>query len=92
MTKMDLAGAIYEAHGGLSRREALGIVEKIVGKVADSLVSGLKVTVSRFGKFHVAERRARKGRNPRTGEEFHIAPHRAPVFQPSKILLDRIND
>ncbi len=51
--------------------------------VEDALRRGSEVTVSGFGKFHVSERGARMGVNPRTGERIQIAASRVPRFTPA---------
>jgi len=50
-----------------------------------------KFTLVGLGSFQAKERAARKGRNPRTGEELDIAASRLPSFTASKALKDKIN-
>ncbi|MFK7943663.1 MAG: integration host factor subunit alpha [Paracoccaceae bacterium] len=90
MTRSDLSEAVYREIG-LSRNESSELVESILTRVADSLVSGDTVKISSFGTFAVREKGARMGRNPKTGEEVPIQPRRVLVFRPSHILKDRVN-
>ena len=55
-------------------------VDAVIKSIEDALRSGEDVSFTGFGKFHVAERGAREGRNPRTGETMQIAASRVPRF------------
>ena len=90
-SKADLADAVYRIHGGLSRREAVHLIDVIFGRIARSLESGRPVLISGFGSFEVHQRGARKGRNPRTGEIVSINASRRPVFRPSKTMVRGLN-
>jgi DNA-binding protein HU-beta len=68
------------AESGLSKKDAGAAVDAVLGAIEDSLKSGDEVNFTGFGKFHVAERGAREGRNPRTGETMTIAASRVPRF------------
>lgn len=86
MTKADLARAIYDRHGGLTNREALRVVDLIFDIMRDRLATGERVRIVGFGTLEVVERKPRRGRNPTTGEEIWLAPHRALVFRPSRSM------
>jgi DNA-binding protein HU-beta len=58
--------------------------------VTGALKKGEKVTFSRFGSFEVKERKARKGRNPKTGEEVPIPAKKRVKFNPSKSLKNAL--
>ena len=64
----------------LSRKDAERAVNAVLSTIEGALKSGDEVTFTGFGKFHVAERGAREGRNPRTGETMQIAASRVPRF------------
>jgi DNA-binding protein HU-beta len=68
------------ATSGLSKKDAGTAVDAVIGTIEDTLKSGGEVSFTGFGKFHVAERGAREGRNPRTGETMTIAASRVPRF------------
>jgi DNA-binding protein HU-beta len=68
------------AKSGLSKKDAGAAVDAVIGSIEDSLRSGDEVSFTGFGKFHVANRGAREGRNPRTGETMTIAASRVPRF------------
>jgi DNA-binding protein HU-beta len=65
---------------GLSTKDAGGAVDAVLGTIEDTLKRGGDVTFSGFGKFHVAQRGAREGRNPSTGEKIRIAASKVPRF------------
>ncbi len=92
MTKKDLADAVYNVHGGLSRREAARLVDRMLNVMKESLSDGEKVQISRFGVFEVQHKHSRIGVNPLTGEKIDIPEHNAIVFRPSTHLKDAVND
>jgi DNA-binding protein HU-beta len=65
---------------GLSKKDAGAAVDAVLGTIESELRGGGEVAFTGFGKFHVAQRGAREGRNPRTGETMHIAATRVPRF------------
>lgn len=74
------------ANSGLSKKDAGDAVDAVLQTIEDALKRGSEVTFSGFGKFHVAERGAREGRNPSTGEKIQIAASRVPRFTPGSGL------
>jgi DNA-binding protein HU-beta len=60
------------------------------GIIAATLKSGGKVTLAGFGTFEARQRKARTGRNPRTGEMIQIPARKSPAFRPGKTLKDEI--
>jgi DNA-binding protein HU-beta len=68
------------AKSGLSKKDAGAAVDAVISSIEDSLRGGDEVSFTGFGKFHVANRGAREGRNPRTGETMTIAASRVPRF------------
>ncbi len=83
MNKEELVTAIA-AKTGLTKKSAEEVLDAVLDTVADTVRDGDRVTLSGFGTFLLVERAARKGRNPRTGEEIQIAPRKAPRFLPGK--------
>ena len=68
------------ADSGLSKKDAGAAVDSVLSAIESELKSGGEVSFTGFGKFHVAQRGAREGRNPRTGETMTIAASRVPRF------------
>ena len=79
MTKSQLVDAIV-ARTGLTRKQSTDAIDAALGAVEDVLGRGGEVSLSGFGKFTVAERGARQGVHPRTGEPMKIAATRVPKF------------
>ncbi len=68
------------ADANLSKKDAGAAVEAMLGTIESELRGGGEVAFTGFGKFHVAQRGAREGRNPRTGESMKIAATKVPRF------------
>jgi DNA-binding protein HU-beta len=79
MTKSDFVDQVASA-SGLSKKDAGTAVDAVLGTIENALKSGDEVSFTGFGKFHVAQRGAREGRNPRTGESMTIAASKVPRF------------
>ena len=75
----------------LNQRTAGHAVKAVVTAILDSLVAGAAVRVSGLGTFNVAERPARKGRNPQSGETINIAARKAVRFHAGKAVKDALN-
>ena len=76
---------------GLQKVDVEKVLKAFTETVADELKKGEKIQLVGFGTFEVAERPAREGRNPRTGETMKIAASKAPKFKAGKALKDSIN-
>jgi DNA-binding protein HU-beta len=79
MTKSDFVDQVAQS-SGLSKKDAGTAVDAVLGSIEKALSSGDEVSFTGFGKFHVAQRGAREGRNPRTGETMTIAASKVPRF------------
>ena len=79
MTKNEFVDRVAST-SGLSKKDSGSAVDAVIRSIEDALGSGEEVNFTGFGKFHVAERGAREGRNPRTGETMTIAASRVPRF------------
>ena len=85
MNKTELVAAIAEK-AGLSKKDAEGAVKAFTDTVAEQLKAGEKIQLVGFGTFEVAERAARTGKNPQTGEAIKIPASKAPKFKAGKAL------
>jgi DNA-binding protein HU-beta len=79
MTKSDFVDQVA-SESGLSKKDAGSAVDAVLGTIEKALKNGDDVSFTGFGKFHVAQRGAREGRNPRTGESMTIAASKVPRF------------
>ena len=85
MTKADIVSTLYEKIG-LSKKETAHIVEVVLETIKENLEKGEKIKLAGFGNFVVRRKVARKGCNPKTGEEIEISRRRVVTFRPSQIL------
>jgi len=90
MTKKELSEKIHRKIG-LSKRESAEIVEYFFEQLKKNLTAGNGIKLPRFGSFRVQQRKARKGRNPSTGETIEIGSRKAVVFKPSRFLRDAMD-
>jgi len=75
---------------GLTKRTSREAVDAMISAITDSLGREEKVTLIGFGTFQVRERKARKGRNPQTGETIQIPAKKVPKFSPGKGLREKV--
>ena len=85
MTKADLVEEIA-TKTGVSKNHTALIVDDLLSTISKALSDGHHLEIRGFGTFKVRERRARRARNPRSGEEVLVPAKLVPVFKPSKEL------
>ena len=90
VTRADLAEAVHE-EVGLTRQDCAELVERTLELTAQALERGEQVKLSGFGVFQVRAKRARMGRNPKTGEPAAIEPRRVIGFRASQVMKARID-
>jgi len=90
MTKADLIDDVSRAIE-MSRKDSEVVVETIFESIVKSLQGGDKIEIRGFGSFRTRQRRARSGRNPKTGEKVSVPAKTIPFFKPSKELKDLVN-
>jgi len=89
MTKQQIIDAIATTTER-PKAEVETVVDSLLGEIGKALRSGERVDLRGFGSFAVKDKKARQGRNPKTGETIQIAARRAATFKPSKELSDRL--
>jgi DNA-binding protein HU-beta len=89
MTKQELIDKISSG-ADLAKADAARALDAFIDGVRAALKKGQKVTLVGFGTFSVSKRKARKGRNPRTGQEIKIPATKIPKFTAGKTLKDAI--
>ena len=90
LTKQDVVEQVY-IELGLPKNQSVEVVETLLEIIKSSLESGDDVLVSGFGKFQVKAKKARRGRNPATGETLMLGPRRVVTFKCSGKLREKIN-
>lgn len=89
--KADIVDSIVSNVEGLTKRQAGEAFDTVFETITDFLKKGDRVQLPSFGSFSVATRAARKGRNPRTGEEIAIQESNNVRFKTGKELKEIIN-
>ena len=89
MNKTELIEAVSKGVK-LTKRETGQILDALLETITDTLSKGEKVTLVGFGTFQIMQRKARRGRNPQTGEELQIPAKKVPKFVPGKGLREKV--
>lgn len=89
MNKNELIATIAEK-SGLTKKDAGAALDVAVEAITEALKKDDKVQLVGFGSFWVKERKARTGKNPRTGESVKIPATKVPVFKAGKALKDAV--
>ena len=90
MTKAEIVAKVAE-DVKVTKKVAEGAFQTIIGCIEGALKKGEKTTIVGFGTFSVADRKARKGRNPQTGKEIKIAAKKVPKFTAGATLKALVN-
>lgn len=91
MIKNELIRAIQEEVGGISERETWQYVTFVMEAMTDALSRGETVKITNFGVFEPHEKKARKGRNPKTLEEAEISARTVVRFRNSEVVFQALN-
>jgi integration host factor subunit beta len=90
MTKAEIIKILAD-QVGLTRRQAAEVLSLVLDRVVDAIQRGEKVELRGFGSFRTRKRRARAGRNPRTGAQVSVPPKVVPYFKPGKQLRETLD-
>jgi DNA-binding protein HU-beta len=90
MNKAELIDAIA-SDAGLSKADAKRALDGFVGATTSALKKGDRISLVGFGSFSVSNRAARMGRNPKTGQEIHIAAKNVVRFKAGSELSGKVN-
>lgn len=91
LTKIDIAENLVEKCG-LDKRVAKQLVEQFFEEIRATLEKGEEVKLSGFGNFSVRDKKARPGRNPKTGEDVAVSARRVVTFKAGQKLRDRVEN
>ncbi len=89
ITKLELADHLHKKMG-LSKKDCLGFVNSFFTEISNSLERGEEVKLSGFGNFSLLKKKARPGRNPKTGKEYVVSARTSISFKPGRKLRDKI--
>ena len=91
MIRSELVQKIAEDNPALNVADAERIVSTIFDEIISTISSGDRVELRGFGAFSVKKRKARIGRNPKTGDAVSVESKHIPFFKTGKLLRDRLN-
>ena len=89
MNKSELVEAIAQG-SGVTKADANRVLDIFMSTVTDVLKSGDQIALTGFGTFATSNRSARKGRDPRTGNEIEIKASRVAKFKAGKLLKEAV--
>ncbi len=96
MTKSEFIDAIYqranEEGADITKKDTNALFDLIFDTIAETVDDEERFLVPGFGTFELRHRKARKGRNPQTGEEIEIPASNTVGFRPSSNLKDLVNE
>jgi len=90
MPKAEIVKTLKEKAGFSTLAQAEAAYDKLFDILGAALKNGDAVSISGFGSFKVVQRKARKGRNPQTGQEIQIPASKAVKFTPGKALKENL--
>ena len=89
MTKKEIVKNISET-SGLTQLKTKEIVQQTFSAIIQALSRAGRIELRNFGVFEVKERKSRKARNPRTGEEVLVPPKKVVTFKPGKEMTQQV--
>ena len=90
MTRKEIAKKISE-HSGITVLLALEAVQMVFDGIIETLLDEGRIELRNFGVFAVKRRRARKARNPRTGEKLSVPERSVVTFKPGREMEERVH-
>jgi nucleoid DNA-binding protein len=91
VTKKEIVKQISEQIG-LTQLKTKEIVQKTFDAIVETLIRETRIELRNFGVFEVKRRKARKARNPRTGEKVDVEPKNVVTFKPGKEMEERVRN
>ena len=91
MTRSELIAKLAAKNPTLYHRDIERLVGTILDEIGSALEQGNRVELRGFGAFSVRYRKARVGRNPRTGSSVQVAEKKVPFFKMGKGMRERLN-
>ena len=91
MTKKEIAIKIAD-ETGIKQIVVKEVVQKTIDAMIEALAKGETLELRNFGVFKIKERKARTGRNPRTGESVPVPPKKVVTFKPGLIMKQRVRE
>jgi DNA-binding protein HU-beta len=90
MNKGELVDQVA-AKASVTKKQADAVISAAVEAIMEAVSEGDKVTLVGFGSFESRDRKAREGRNPKTGDKMQIPATRVPAFSAGKLFKDKVS-
>ena len=90
VTKADISSAVHREIG-LSKADSMSLVAGCLNQLSGALISGENVKLANFGTFKLTHKKARYGRNPRTGQEAMVSARTVVTFKAAPLVITRVN-
>ncbi len=91
MTKSEIIDILARKQSHLSSKDVELSIKLLLDAMGETLSDGGRIEIRGFGSFSLHHRTARKGRNPKTGDQVSLPPKYVPHFKPGKELRERVN-
>ncbi|NJN32741.1 MAG: HU family DNA-binding protein [Synechococcales cyanobacterium RM1_1_8] len=91
MNKGELIDQVADK-AGVTKKQADAVITAALETIVGAVSGGDKVTLVGFGSFEPRERKAREGRNPKTGAKMEIPATRVPAFSAGKLFKEKVAD
>jgi integration host factor subunit beta len=91
MLRSELIDKLHDDNPHLTRRDMERVVAVVLESITQTLERGARVELRGFGAFSVRHRKARAGRNPRTGTDVFVPEKHVPFFRTGKDLREKID-
>ena len=89
MNKGELVDAVAE-RASVTKKQADAVLTAALETIMEAVSNNDKVTLVGFGSFESRERKAREGRNPKTGEKMEIPATKVPAFSSGKLFKEKV--
>ena len=92
MTKSELIALVAEKIPSARKKDAEVIINTIFQSMTNALSTGERIEIRGFGSFHLRKRKARLGRNPKSGEKVQVEEKKVPFFKAGKQLKKLVDN
>jgi DNA-binding protein HU-beta len=90
MNKGELVDAIADK-ASVTKKQADAVLSAALESIVEAVSSDQKVTLVGFGSFEARQRKAREGRNPKTGDKMQIPATKVPAFSAGKLFKEKVS-
>lgn len=91
MTKLEFIAKLAEKKPSMTKRQMEVILNTVLNGIQDALAREDSVEIRGFGSFRIRHRRAKEGRNPKTGEKVAVPQKKVPFFKAGKELRELVD-